>query len=401
MPASQPKTPAYRLFRPKGLAVVTLNGRDVYLGKYGSPESRAEYDRLIAQWLANGRQLPVAVERRDLTINELILAYLRFADGYYLKNGQPTKEPVNIRLAMRPLRQLYGHTPARDFGPLALKTVREAFLAADLCRGEVNKRVRHIQRAFKWAVAEELVPPSTHHRLQAVTGLRRGRSAARESEPVKPVPEAFVDAIQPYVSRQVWAMIELQRLTGMRPGEVCIMRTADLETGGAIWCYRPTTHKTEHHGHERRVYLGPQAQAVLRPWLRADLSAFLFAPAEAEAERSALRRQQRKTPVQPSQQNRAKPRRAKPPGASYTVDSYRRAIEYGIRKANQIRAERGEPEVPHWHPHQLRHNAATRLRREIGLDAARAVLGHASADVTEIYAERDAAVAVHAMSALG
>lgn len=54
--------------------------------------------------------------------------------------------------------------------------------------------------AFEWAVAVELVPPSTHHGLQAVTGLRRGRSAARESEPVKPVPEVSVN-----VSRQVWA----------------------------------------------------------------------------------------------------------------------------------------------------------------------------------------------------
>lgn len=139
---------------------------------------------------------------------------------------------MNIRLAMRPLRRLYGHTLARDFGPLALKTVRAEFLTADLCRGEVNKRVRHVLRAFKWAVAEVLVPPSAHHGLQAVTGLHRGRSTAWESEPVKPVPEAFV-------WRQVWAMIRWQRLTGMRPVEVCIRRTCVLEISRAIWCWTP------------------------------------------------------------------------------------------------------------------------------------------------------------------
>ena len=80
-----------------------------------------------------------------------------------------------------------------------------------------------------------MVPPSTHHGLKAVVGLRRGRSEARESEPVRPAPEASVDAIRPYVSRQVWAMVELQRLTGMRPGEVRQMRTCDLDATAKVW----------------------------------------------------------------------------------------------------------------------------------------------------------------------
>ncbi len=204
---------------------------------------------------------------------------------YYVKNGKPTTEPVNIRLAIRPLRQLYGHTLAREFGPLRLKTVRQAMIDSGLCRSEINKRVRHVLRAFKWAVGEEMVPPSLHHGLKAVPGLRRGRADVRESEPVRPVPDAFVDAIRPHVSRQVWAMVELQRLSGMRPGEVCSMRTIDVDTSGRVWIYTPESHKTEHHGRERRIYLGPKAQEILRPWLRPELTAYLFSPAEAEAER--------------------------------------------------------------------------------------------------------------------
>ncbi|HRQ73988.1 MAG TPA: tyrosine-type recombinase/integrase, partial [Phycisphaerales bacterium] len=43
-----------------------------------------------------------------------------------------------------------------------------------------------------------------------------------------------------------------------------------------------------------------------------------------------------------------------------------------------------------WHPHQLRHSAATRIRREFGLEAAQLVLGHSSAVITDaVYAERD------------
>jgi integrase len=37
----------------------------------------------------------------------------------------------------------------------------------------------------------------------------------------------------------------------------------------------------------------------------------------------------------------------------------------------------------------LRHNAATFLRKEFGLEAARIILGHRSAVITEIYAEQD------------
>lgn len=210
-----------------------------------------------------------------------------------------------------------------------------------------------------------------------------------------------MEAIRPFVSRHVWTMVQLQLLSGMRPGELVTMRTCDLETTGRLWIYTPASHKTEHHGRERKIYLGPQAQEILRPWLRPELGTCLFSPAEAEAERAAELRRNRKTKVQPSQRNRRVLKPAKAPGEGYSVDSYRRAIAYGIRRANRERAARGEPEIPKWHPHQLRHNAATRLRREFGLDVARAVLGHASVVVTEIYAELDGAKAAEAMAKVG
>jgi hypothetical protein len=79
----------------------------------------------------------------------MILAYLHHADSYYVKNGKATVEPGNIRLAVRLPRQLYGHTPAPEFGPVALKAVRGAMVTADLCRSELNRRIGRIVRAFK------------------------------------------------------------------------------------------------------------------------------------------------------------------------------------------------------------------------------------------------------------
>ncbi len=392
---SQPKAriPQYRLHRPSRQAVVTIAGKDHYLGPFGSPDSRARYDRLIGEWLANGRRpaAPAKGLATDLTINELVLAYVQHAEGYYRKNGEATGEARDIKLSVRPVRELYGDTPAVEFGPLRLKAVRAKLIEGNLARGEINKRVGRIVRAFRWAVSEQLLPESVYNVLKAVEGLKRGRTEAREPERVKPVPDALVDKIRPQVSRQVWAMIELQRLTGARPGEVCIMRTIDLDTGGPVWKYVPMTHKTEHRDRERVIFIGPRAQQVLAPWLRTDLTAFLFSPREATEERRARMRAARKTKVQPSQVDRSKARPKRKPGERYDVPAYNRAIEYACTKAG----------IDKWNPHQLRHNAATVLRREFGLDVAKAVLGHSSIATTLVYAEADMERAAAAMERVG
>jgi integrase len=396
----------------------------LYLGRFGSGESRTEYNRIIAEWLAQGSAAlssqaeygPAAGS--DLRIAELILAYWEHARSYYTKNGKPTSEVDLIKLAVRPLHRLYGDTVARDFGPLALKTVRQEFIKSNLCRNEVNRRTRLIVQMFKWAVENEMVPPSVHHGLKAVSGLRKGRTDVRESEPVKRVPDHLVDAIRPYVSRQVWAMVELQRLTGMRPGEVTIMRTIDVDTSGRVWIYTPETHKTEHHDRERKIYIGPQAQSILRPWLRTELTAYLFSPREALAERSTRLRAARKSKVQPSQRDRRKGKPSKnAPGYHYATLSYALAIDRACDRAfphptlavipekdltdDQRKELKAWQKGHRWHPNQLRHNAATRLRREFGLEIAKAVLGHSSVVPTQVYAEQDQAAAAEAMFKIG
>jgi integrase len=399
---SPSRLPKFRHYRPKDLAVVRIDGRDHYLGRYGSPESRERYDRLLAEWLAAGRTsaparrtpaaagaTPAAPEAA-LTVNALILAYVKFADGYYVKDGRPTVEPGNVRLVLRLVRRLYGTASASSFGPLALKAVREELVRAGNCRTEINRRVARVVRMFKWGVSEELVPPAVHEALRAVPGLRKGRSAARERPAVGPVPATDVDAIHPHVSRQVWAMVELRRLTGMRPGEVVLMREADLDREGDVWAYRPARHKGEHHGKERVVYVGPRARHVLAPWLGGP-GPYLFSPKEATRERRARMRERRRTRVQPSQACRAEARPRKAPGDRYTVASYRKAIRAACRKAG----------VPRWHPHQLRHARATEVRKLFGIEASRVVLGHQDVRATQVYAQEDRGKGVEVMRRIG
>jgi integrase len=394
MPRPRNPLPTYRLHKQSGQAITTLRlpdgtRKDVLLGPYGSDASQGEYQRVLAEWRATGGR---GVALVGLTVNELILAFWMHAEGYYRHpDGTPTSELDCLRAALKPLRAIYGHTPAAEFGPLALKSVRERMIETGWCRNLVNKHVGRIKRLIRWAVSEELLPASAYHGLQAVAGLRRGRTTARETEPVRPVPEPFVEAVVPLVLRPVAAMIQLQRLTGMRPGEACALRACDLDVSGAIWLYRPRHHKMAWRGRERIIALGPRAQTVVRPFLTLDTEAYLFSPRRALAERAVRMRSARKTKVQPSQKSRRKKNPKRPPRDYYSALSYQTAIRRACRKAG----------VPVWGPNRLRHNHATEVRRRFGLEAAQVALGHAQADTTQLYAERDLALALKVASEVG
>ena len=130
------------------------------------------------------------------------------------------------KLALRPVNFLYGNHPAKDFGPLALKAVRQLLIEGydhpkygkqpGLARGVINKRVNRIRRLFRWAVQNELIPGETHQLdLLALEGLRRGRSEAKESQPVMPVPRGLVEETLPILHPMVADMVLLQLETGM------------------------------------------------------------------------------------------------------------------------------------------------------------------------------------------
>jgi len=273
---------------------------------------------------------------------------------------------------------------------------------------------------FKWAVENELVSPSVLHGLQAVRGLQRSRTEARETSPIGPVHLAAVEATLPHLNRHVAAMVQLQQLTGMRPGEVCAIRPCDIEMSGTVWFYRPGSnqgptgqHKTAHHGRQRIIALGPKCMEIIKPFLTLNTTAYLFCPAKAlEGMRAEIRRK-RRTKVQPSQQNRRSKGPQWTPGERFRTGAYayciRRACVRADREARSKAVLQGmDPKeaearvfVPHWHPHQLRHTHATEVRRRYGLEAAQVALGHSQANVTQIYAERDLSLAVRVASEIG
>lgn len=397
------KVPALRHHKARGLAVVTLGGRDFYCGKFGTPESRREYDRVVGEWLAAGRPQAVGGGQR-LTIAELLVRYMKFAEGYYLP---PSRELEGITLALRPLKEQYGHTLAADFGPLSLRAVREGWIRAGLSRKHINSRVGKIRRLFKFAVSHELVPPGILDGLRAVEPLTYGHTTAKESEPRDAVSEPAFKATLPHLSPTIRAMLELLWWTGARPSEICSMRTADVDRSGKTWVYRPRSHKNAHRGHERRIFLGPQAQRVLAPWLRDDGEEFVFQPQEAVRVQRAVGRKDHRTDAMRARSAANKRRAAaearKKKTGSGRPSSRRVAGDHYTpqRLANAVRRACIKNKIARWTPYQIRHATATRIERTIDFDTARKVLGQRSAAVTARYVHSDSLAAAAAMAIHG
>jgi integrase len=321
-------------------------------------------------------------------------------------------------------------------------------IGAKWCRTLINHRLNRARRVFRWATAEELVPVTAYQSLRTLAALQKGRTEVRESEPVTPVDPTHVAAVLPCLSRHVRAMVELQRLTGMRPGEVCALTFAEVDRSAEMWIYRPSQHKTAHRGKQRAVPIGPKARALLLAFVQddkpapsgfthielnnsqqsdarqvaadayqetgrdhdaellrdlarpvvflpngcvVDPAAPVFSPTRERAERFKRLRTARKSKVQPSQLARKKKNPQRVPSAQYRRHAYTSAIAKACRKAK----------VPHCHPNQIRHTHATEVRRRLGLEAAQAALGHARADVTQVYAERDLALASRVANEMG
>lgn len=377
------RIPGYCLHRATGQAVVRIDGHDYYLGKHGTPASREEYERLIRRKMKLPDRHTGAIFT-DLTVNELILRFWRHAELYYRDaNGEPSGEIHPLKHALRFLRDQWGLGIAESFSPLKLAAVGQKMISAGLCRNVINGHLSRIKRVFKWGVSQELVPPSVYHGLQAVPGLRHGRSEARETEPIGPVSDAVVDATLPHLAPPVRAMIEVHRLTGMRPGEVCSMRGRNIDTSGATWIYRPEQHKGRHLGRRKEIFLGPRARAILTPFLRPDPDTPLFSPKDTARWWAEQKKRRPQASVVEA------PLRA--PGVFYTSESYCRAVKYAVAKANKSLPK--DKHLPVWHPNQLRHSRATELRREYGLEGAMAALGHTRVETTQIYAEMNTSAA--------
>lgn len=321
--------------RPSGQDRVVWKGRSIYLGRQGSPEAEANYRRIVRNIVTIGEP---QIEASILTVKFLADRFM-----VHTKESFPpeSKEPMAYRRAMDLLTAQLGDMPVDQVTPAKFTAMRDAWAKGSGVR-TVNKHHNMVLAAFRWGVTVEIVPATVWHALQAVPRLKPRRSPARDPKVVGPVAWKDVEAILDKLRPQLRDMIRLHWLTGMRSGELLAMTPEQIVDG----VYRPAHHKNAWRGHVREIPLGPKAMEILRSRIeKADSKERIF------------------------------------PG--YSSQSYGRAVRRACESAG----------VPHWHPHQIRHSFATRVRESHGLDAAQTLLGHATARVTEIYAVRSTELA--------
>lgn len=397
------KVPKYRLHKGSGQAAVTINGKAHYLGKYGTLESHELYRKVVGQFLAeqgrpplpardNVALLAIKRNRKPITVVEACTEYLRFCQA-----NRPN-EVSAVESMQAVFVTTFRHELAANIGPLALKQVREAMVnsghllakqKSDRKSGKkskrqptpwsrryVNEQIGRLKQMYSWLVENELLPADVANALKFVRGLREGEAGTQDNDPIGPVDDSVVDATLPFLPDVVADMVRLQRLTGMRPGEICQLRPCDIDRQADIWKFEPRKHKTQHHGKKRVVFLGPNAQAILLKYLARDAESHCFSPADSEAKRRVARGRGTKGVVY---------------ATKYNACTYRRAIVRAAAKA----------QVEQWAPNRLRHSAGTEVRQKFGLEAAQVVLGHSRADVTQIYAERDYEKAIAVARAIG
>jgi integrase len=409
MPRLTESVPKYRKHRATGQAVCTINGRDHYLGPHGTKASKVAYDQKITEWLSCGRSACYGIPERVISVAEFVVAYVEYATAYY--GAGPRGEAANMRHALRPMRELYGRMPAREYGPLHLKATREKFIALGHSRKHINASIQRIGRAFRWAVSEGLIPADVPQALAMVPGLRKGHTEARETRKVRPANAKLVDATLPHLPPVVRAMVELQLCTGMRPGELCILRPADIDRSTDVWQYQPSQHKNQNREMERTVFIGPLGQEILRPYLLRDAEAFCFSPADSEAKRRAAQHEARTTPLscgnKPGTNRKAKPKRKV--GERYNPQSYLTAVRRACDSAFTVPDDLAEDAEAiakwqrehRWSPNQLRHSMATRVRREAGIEVVKTLLGHSQLNTSGIYAENDQQRAIEVVRMIG
>ena len=313
-----------------------------YLGKHGSEASRREYDRIIAEFIANGRQPFHSPD--EILVENLVV---RFLD--YVENEQNFCDGTKKRISavLRRLNDLYGKQLVSQFSPTALKSIRRQYIDEGLSVDTINNYIGIIKQIFYWGGEEEIVPAEVTGALRTIKMLQKGRSSAVEYDPTEPVDDETVEKTLLHVmSPQIRDMVRVQRFIAGRPQDIHNMRFCDIDRSGDVWKYVPFTHKTKKKGKVRMLPIGPRAQEILKPYLDR---------CNEESEQFVFPRPKAKNPH----------------------SHYANKIATACKKAG----------VPVWTPNQLRHAGGTEVRDKFGLDEAQAIMGHSSARTTEIYAK--------------
>lgn len=358
-------SPVIRVHKSTKQYVVYHGGKRHYLGPWAPTDRKPPQSVQVAFATLVGRIYAIAEDvpnkpdfwQRSLTVAELAEGFLNF-----VQQDRP-KDLSRWRCYLRPLLELFADWPLTSFGPARLIKVQDRLVSLGHSRTGTDHTIGKIRQVFSWGVCREFVKPEQLVALRTVPGVRHGRAVEKKAR--GKVADSIVIETLPHLPPRIRVMVQVQRLTGMRPSEVCLMTMGQIDRSKPVWWFNPDHHKTAHHDQERRIPLGPKVQEILGPWLRADPDRPLFSPAESLKEWQDSRRKKKNKPA-------PNPNRKRPPGEQYTSNRY----GFIIREACKKNA------IPVWSPNQLRKSAAQAVVEMLDEDHARALLGHTTSEIT-------------------
>jgi integrase len=313
-------------------ALVYHQGRKIYLGLYGSPESKAAYARLLAELQANPTAIPLSNVERTVTISELAAEFLDYAKTNINFTDYTHYQTVILGFLLK----LYGDNfSVDDFKPRCLKLVREEMVKSRrFCRNTVNKYTRFIVAVFAFGVEHELALETTWRALKVIKSLPKGHEGTFDHDERESVPDDVVIRTLPFMPKTLQTMVKLQRILGMRPSEIIKMRVGDIDQsrGNGLWYYVPGSYKTARYVGKIIFPMGMPEQKMIAAYLEGKKSTDAgFSPRTAMVERNAERKANRKTKITPSQQARNRERAENPTdriGEFY--DSHAYGITYQV-----------------------------------------------------------------------
>lgn len=346
-------------------------GKRHYLGR-----EKAEAERRFKAAISRGPQDEPIVDSSDCILSEALNAYWQFAKTHY--TDKRARDRISRILAVA--HEVQGGCAVDEFRPSHFRAIRGKLLESpSLSRNYINALMKCLKTAFVWLAAEHIIPAGMLAAAQTIKSLAPGEGG-RETDDVEAVEDWVIDATIPECHPTLAAMIQAQRLTGCRPGELCHMRREEISTspaelirvhglkrkiaampveGAIIWLYAPDRHKNKWRGKVRIIPIGPDAQQILKPFFQP--SGYVFRPSDVLSEAEC---------------------RALGVGPHYTVRAYRNAIGRAVERANAFRGQVAVklatelPLLPPWAPNQLRHAALEDVAEREDAEAAGIMAGH-------------------------
>lgn len=265
--------PVCRHHTSSGQARITISIRgsryERYFGVWGEDATKRAYAAFCRDWIALGPLAALGVSATLLS--ELVEQYLEYVDREYVKRGRKSSECHAQRSALRPLIELYGNREIPLFGVDQFRDYQRHLASRGYARKTIRDHSNRVLQLIRFGAERGLVSGEQWDRLRAAKKIRRGAGMGKASKKKKPVSDSDMRATFPHLHKReevrsmLQSMIELQRLIGLRPREICVMRGCDLDQSCDEWLYTVPAewNKMDHLEREQTYFIGPKAKAIL------------------------------------------------------------------------------------------------------------------------------------------